>query len=91
MINNMEKVLKLGLMVHNMRVNMLEEKNMGEVNLNGLTGLNLKETLMIIILKEKDNILGQMVESMLENTPKIRRKAMENSFGPMVDAIEVNG
>ena len=62
---------------------MLEEKNMGEVNLNGLTGLNLKETLTIIIQKEKDNILGQMVESMQGNGKLIKWKEKVLSPGQM--------
>ena len=57
----------------------------------GLTIENTKATGEQTKCMAKVLSIGQMVESMLENTPKIRRKAMENSFGPMVDAIEVNG
>jgi hypothetical protein len=60
-INNMEKALKFGQMVHNIRETMLEAKRMGKGSLFGVMEPHMMEILKIIILKETENIYGQMV------------------------------
>jgi len=63
------------------------EKNMGKVNLNGLTDLNLKVTSMITILKVKDNIVGQTVENIKVNGNQIKWKEKELLLGQMEEYI----
>ena len=66
------------------------EKNMGKVNLNGLTDLNLKVTSMITILKVWDNIVGQTVENIKVNGKQIKWKDKELLLGQMEEYILEN-
>lgn len=70
-----------------MKVNMLMGKNMGKVNSNGLTDLNLKATSMITILKVKDNIVGQTEENIKVNGNQIKWKEKELLLGQMEEYI----
>jgi len=67
MINKKEMGLKFGQTDLNTKDNSIREKNMEKVNSYGLTDQVLLESLLIIILKDKEIILGQMVEDILEN------------------------
>ena len=92
---NMEKNMELELSNGQMALLILESFttiiSMAKASILGLTIENTKATGEQTKCTAKVLSIGQMEESMLENTPRIRRKAMENSFGPMADAIEVNG
>lgn len=70
-----------------MKVNMLMGKNMGKVNSNGLTDLNLKATSMITILKVKDNIVGQTEENIKVNGNQIKWREKELLLGQMEEYI----
>jgi len=77
-INNMEKDQRLGQMVLNIRVIINKGRNMDEDCLYGLMEPPMKETLLIIISKERGYINGLMEGSMMETGKKIR--CMEKGF-----------
>jgi hypothetical protein len=58
--SNKEKDSKPGPMVHNIRETMLEAKRMGKESLFGVMEPHMMEILKIIILREMENIYGQM-------------------------------
>ena len=81
MIGNMVLVQKLGLMVHNTKVNMIRGKNMEEGNSNGQMVLALKGILKITISKDLVFILGLMEENTKEVGNKIKWKGKEHFPG----------
>lgn len=90
----MEKVSKHGLMVQNTRDLINKDKEMVLLSnfkekeyLIGLTDLNLKVSLVKIIFREMEYILGKMVENMTENGKKIKCTVMAILHGLMEKGI----
>ena len=61
----MVMVWKHGQMVQNMRANTFKEKNTGSEDSHGLMALPTMASLLKTIFREKENIIGQMVENMM--------------------------
>ena len=66
MINKMALVQKLGLMVQNMKVNLLKGKNKAKGNLIIQMGVFIKENSLIINFMEKEFMNGKMEENLKE-------------------------
>jgi hypothetical protein len=86
----MEKVLRLGPMVHLMMDTMLTERSMDSVNLLGLTKVSIVGTLKKTILKAKASISGQMEGSTMENGKTTKWMAMANLTGLMSAVTSAN-
>jgi len=65
--NNTEWVLKPGQMVPNSKVNMSKERSTEKVLSSGLTVPHIPGNLLRIILKETENITGQMEENSMDH------------------------
>jgi len=63
-INKMEMVMKLGQMELNIKVNIFKAKNKVKEFLLGMISPDMKETSLIIILKDKENMFGGITENM---------------------------
>ena len=64
MISNMEMDLNHGQMAPNMKDSTFQVKNMELEDLHGLMEVHFMVILLIITLKEKVNIIGQMAENL---------------------------
>eukprot|EP00339_Tiarina_fusa_P016843 CAMPEP_0117031200 /NCGR_PEP_ID=MMETSP0472-20121206/22457_1 /TAXON_ID=693140 ORGANISM="Tiarina fusus, Strain LIS" /NCGR_SAMPLE_ID=MMETSP0472 /ASSEMBLY_ACC=CAM_ASM_000603 /LENGTH=60 /DNA_ID=CAMNT_0004739485 /DNA_START=718 /DNA_END=900 /DNA_ORIENTATION=+ len=60
----MEMVMKLGQMELNIKVNIFKAKNKVKEFLLGMISPDMKETSLIIILKDKENMFGGITENM---------------------------
>ena len=89
-IDKMVMVLKLGLIMRNMKAIMSLVKNMELELLNGLTDPPISENSIIIIFMEKEFILGQIIENTRANGVEIKCMAKERSHGPMEENMLVN-
>ena len=85
MINNMVKVLKLGQMVLDMKVNILMERNMEVVRYSLLMDLGTKDSFPTMIYKVKAFIYGLMKENMMENGLKIKCMAKVKQHGQTIE------
>mgnify|MGYP001807978036 CR=1 FL=1 len=77
MIDRMEKEKKYGQMELVMKDNTKMVKKTEEVHSNGLMDLFMWETSFRTIFKDKESIVGRMVENMLENGRIIKWMAKE--------------
>jgi hypothetical protein len=82
-INNMERVLRLGLMVHLTMDIILMERSMDLVNLLGLTRVSTTGILKKTILKAMASMSGPMEGSSMENGKTTKWMAMVNLTGLM--------
>ena len=82
-INSMERVLRLGLMVHLTMDIILMERSMDLVNLLGLTRVSTTGTLKKTILKAMASMSGPMEGSSMENGKTTKWMAMVNVTGLM--------
>jgi len=65
-INNTEMVLKPGLIMPSLKVNMLMHKNLGLEDLHGLMVVLIMDHLKKITFKVKESTIGLMVDSSME-------------------------
>ena len=80
-ISSMEMVLKHGQMVQSMKDNMYKEKSMVLEDLHGLTEAPIMANSLKIIFKAKENIIGQMEESIMVSGSITKWKEVESSHG----------
>jgi hypothetical protein len=89
-INNMEKVLKLGLMVLHTEATTLKEKSMVTDNSHGQMAALIQGHLLKITLKDKESMSGVMEDAMKENGKITKWKVMECSLGLMEEDTKEN-
>jgi len=65
--------------------NMVSEWNHGPMV------LSMKETILMVKKKERENLLLLMEVIMKENSNKTKSVGMETTIGPMVNNMKVNG
>ena len=65
--------------------NMVSEWNHGPMV------LSMKETILMVKKKERENLLLLMEVIMKENSNKMKSVGMETTIGPMVNNMKVNG
>ena len=82
-INNMVMEKKHGQMVHAMKEHIYKEENMEQENLFGLIAQSILVYFAITILKERESIIGRMVDLLKENGGITKCMDMEFSCGPM--------
>jgi hypothetical protein len=90
MINNTVEVRRLGLMEPCMRETMFLERNMEKEHLYGRMGLSILDSSITTILKEWENINGQMVVHIMVNGRIIKCMDEEFLIGLMVVNMRVN-
>jgi hypothetical protein len=89
-INNMDLVLKNGLMVPVIRVTTSKVKSMARASLCGQMVAPLMEIFLTIILKAEVSTNGLMAEFLTENGKTIKCKDMGLSLGPMAGNMLAN-
>jgi len=87
MTSNMEKVLKVGLMVLFILVNILKAKNMAMEISNGMIIVSILDNSITIILKVMESTNGQMVGLIKENGLTTRCLEKVYSNGQIIESI----
>jgi len=88
-INNMDTVMKNGLMVQNTQDNIIKASSMEKENSYGQINASMKESSKIIILMVVAYTNGTMIESLKETGKITKWKAKESLLGLMVENMLV--
>merc|ERR1712086_208497 len=90
-INNMDRVLKPGLMVPSMMVNMYMERSMDKVDSLGLMEAHILDNSKKITFKVTEHTTGLMADNLSDPGSIIKWKVMVHSPGLMVESMKVAG